>query len=78
MPETRKQFEHNLWLLSEQKIHIRESSAHSIKGMREVKFAPNRRVNLHTVNEMARLMANTVFNFQQRNLKNDTEQQADI
>ncbi len=41
-------------------IHLTTSSIRSFKGMINARYAPNQRVNLHTVNEMARLMANMV------------------
>ena len=47
-------------------IHLTESSKRSIKGIKNARYAPNQRVNLHTVDEMARLMANTVANMMQR------------
>ncbi|MCH7403819.1 AVAST type 1 anti-phage system protein Avs1c [Belliella kenyensis] len=64
MPKSRKEFEHNMHLLKEKaekgQIHLTKSSMRSIKGMMNARYAPNQRVNLHTINEMARLMANTV------------------
>lgn len=64
MPNSRKEFEHNMHLLKERaekgQIHLTNSSMRSIKGIMNVRYAPNQRVNLHTINEMARLMANMV------------------
>ncbi|MDN3707115.1 AVAST type 1 anti-phage system protein Avs1c [Myroides ceti] len=64
MPNSRKEFEHNMHLLKERaekgQIHLTKSSIRSIKGMMNARYAPNQRVNLHTVDEMARLMANMV------------------
>jgi hypothetical protein len=64
MPTSRKDFERNMHLLSEQmllgRVHLTMKSIRSLKGVSHAKYAPNKRVNLHTVNEMARLMANTV------------------
>jgi hypothetical protein len=74
MPSSRKEFEHNLHLLKERaekgQIHLTKSSIRSIKGMMNARYAPNQRVNLNSVDEMARLMANTVANMvQQKELK---------
>lgn len=70
MPSSRKEFEHNVHLLKERaekgQIHLTKSSIRSIKGMMNARYAPNQRVNLHTVDEMARLMANTVANILQQ------------
>lgn len=70
MPNSRKEFEHNMNLLKESaekgQIHLTKSSIRSIKGMMNARYAPNQRVNLHTVDEMARLMANTVANMVQK------------
>lgn len=69
MPKSRKEFEHNMHLLSKRaengQLHHSISSRRSIKGLMNARYAPNRRVNLHTVDEMARLMANTVANIMQ-------------
>lgn len=70
MPNSRKEFEQNMHLLKEiaekGQIHLTKSSIRSIKGMMNARYAPNQRVNLHTVDEMARLMANTVANMVQK------------
>ncbi|MDQ1150513.1 hypothetical protein [Sphingobacterium zeae] len=61
MPINRNEFEHNIWLLSAVKINVTRESVKVMQGLREAKFAPNKRVNLHTVSESARLMANSIF-----------------
>jgi len=70
MPNSRKEFEHNMHLLKERaekgQLHLTKSSIRSIKGLMNARYAPNQRVNLHTVDEMARLMANTVANMMQQ------------
>lgn len=70
MPNSRREFEHNMHLLKEKaekgQIHISNSSIRSIKGLMNARYAPNQRVNLHTINEMARLMANTVTQMSQQ------------
>ncbi|MGE9313209.1 AVAST type 1 anti-phage system protein Avs1c [Niabella sp. CJ426] len=74
MPNSRKEFERNMHFLSEgferDQVMINSSNIKSIKGIENARLAPNRRGNLHTVDEMARLMANTVANMvQQKELK---------
>lgn len=74
MPNSRREFEHNMHLLKERaekgQIHITKSSIRSIKGLMNARYAPNQRINLHTINEMTRLMANTVTQMsQQKELK---------
>jgi hypothetical protein len=66
MAQSRRYFEHNMWLLSEMKVNITRESAKMVKGMQAVRYGPNRRVNLHTVDESARLMANSLFNLLDR------------
>jgi hypothetical protein len=70
MPNNRKEFERNMHFLSEgferDQVKINRSNINSIKGIKNAKLAPNRRANLHTVDEMARLMANTVANMVQQ------------
>jgi hypothetical protein len=70
MPNSRKEFERNMHFLSEgferDQVMINSSNIKSIKGIKNARLAPNRRANLHTVDEMARLMANTVANMMQQ------------
>lgn len=42
------------------KLHFTESSRRSVKAMMDARFGPNKRPNLHTINEMARSLANTL------------------
>ena len=69
MPSNRKEFEHNMHLLKESaekgQVHLTESSIKTIRGIMNARYAPNQRINLHTINEMARLMANTVTQISQ-------------
>ncbi len=74
MPNSRKEFERNMHFLSEgferDQVMINKSNIKTIKGIKNARLAPNRRANLHTVDEMSRLMANTVANMvQQKELK---------
>lgn len=70
MPNSRKEFERNMHFLSEgferDQVKINSSNIKSIKGIKNARLAPNRRANLNTVNEMARLMANTVASLVQK------------
>lgn len=66
MPLTRREFEHNMWLLSEQQIRVTRESSKAIKGLREARHSPNKRINLHTINESARAMANTIVSMMKR------------
>lgn len=76
MPNSRKEFERNMHFLSEgferDQVMINSSNIKSIKGIKNARLAPNRRANLHTVDVMARLMANTVANMvQQKEFKSN-------
>lgn len=66
MPNSRKEFERNMHLFSEKmkrkEVRIGNSNIRTLKGLSNAKYSPNRRVNLHTVDEMARLMANSIVN----------------
>lgn len=70
MPTSRKEFERNMHFLSEglerDQVKINSSNVKTIKGIKNARLAPNRRANLHTVDEMARLMANTAANMMQQ------------
>jgi len=70
MPNSRKDFERNMHFLSEgferDQVKINSSNIKSIKGIKNARLALNRRANLHTVNEMVRLLANTVANMVQQ------------
>jgi len=70
MPNSRKEFERNMHFLSEgfrkYMVNINSSNIKPIKGIQNTKLAPNRRANLNTVDEMARLLANTVAEMMQR------------
>lgn len=63
MMRSRKEFERNMHLLSEQLRNNQisfnlETTKRSIKGISNVKHSPNLRANLNTVDESARLVAN--------------------
>ena len=64
--DTRADFERHLNLLGELmrdgKISIAEGLRNSVDGITKVRYSPNKRINLNTVNEMARSMAMMVTN----------------
>lgn len=64
--DSRAEFERHLNLLGELmkqgKIHIAEGLQNSVEGITKVRYSPNRRIDLNTVNEMARSMAMMVAN----------------
>jgi len=70
MPASRKEFERNMHFLSEgferDQVMINSSNVKTIKGIENSRLAPNRRANLHTIDEMSRLMANSVANMMQQ------------
>ena len=72
---SRKDFEHNINLLSEKMrlgiVKFSIESKKSVKGLLNARMAPNNRVNFHTINEMARLTANTVSHMNE--IKNKDE-----
>ena len=72
---SRKDFEHNINLLSEKMrlalVKFTLPSKKSVKGLLNARMAPNNRVNFHTINEMARLTANTVSHMNE--IKNKDE-----
>ena len=70
MPSSRKEFERNMFFLSEgfekDLVKINRSNTKTIKGIKNVRLAPNHRANLNTIDEMARLMANTTAQMMQQ------------
>lgn len=70
MTNSRREFEHNMFILSEgfekEQVKISQSNTKLIKGLKSARIAPNRRVNLHTVDVGARLTANTIANMVQQ------------
>lgn len=76
MPNNRKEFERNMFFLSEgfekDLVRINKSNIKTIKGIENAKLAPNHRANLNTVDEMARLFAYTIAQMmQQKEFKSD-------
>jgi len=66
-PMTRAEFEHNLHLLREQIYRGRYHGA--TPGVEKVRFLPNGRIDLLSINELARLEANMMMQFQNRDFK---------
>lgn len=64
MPNSRKEFERNMFFLSEgfekDIVKVTISSRKTIKGIENARFGPNQRPNLNTVDQSARLFANTI------------------
>ncbi|MDO6737379.1 AVAST type 1 anti-phage system protein Avs1c [Wenyingzhuangia sp. 2_MG-2023] len=59
--DSRLEFERHLNLLAELmeqgKLTIAEGLRHSVDGITKVRYSPNKRIDLNTVNEMVRNMA---------------------
>lgn len=69
VPRTRREFERNMNILAEQ---IRSGRFHSAPGISfkhllKIRKLPNGRINLLTINEMARLNANMVAHMHDSN-----------
>ena len=73
--DSRAEFERHLNLLGELmkdwEFHFTESSRISIDGITKVRYSPNQRINLNTVNETTRTMAMMVAN--QKDLEENEE-----
>ena len=72
---SRKDFEHNINLLSEKMrlgvVKFTIASKKSVKGLLNARMSPNNRVNFHTINEMIRLTANTVSHMNEKKDEED-------
>lgn len=68
-PMTRAEFERRMHLLREQ---LRQGKLHLPRGMTlgidKIRYLPNGRIDLLSVNESARLQANTLVHFQNSSL----------
>lgn len=66
-PSRRKEFERNMNILQESFINNRATLNPSllriIEGLENVRLSPNKRVDLLSVNQIARLHANSIANF---------------
>jgi hypothetical protein len=63
-PSSRAKFERNLFFLAEAmragRLHFRSGLTHTVDGIRRVRYLPNRRIDLLTVDETTRLTANMI------------------
>ncbi len=66
-PQTRSEFERNINILKEKimngKIHF--PMGYSAESLLKIRFLPNKRLDFLSVDEMARLQANQLANFDQ-------------
>lgn len=80
-PATREEFERNLFLLAESmksgKLRIGGHLHDSIRGIQRVRKLPNSRVDFLSVDEMARLLANSVANMQYETVDTDAPDRSD-
>jgi hypothetical protein len=64
---SRREFERNAHILAERmqkgQIIFNQEMIKTIDGLTKVRQLPNMRIDLHTINEMARLMMNTASHF---------------
>jgi hypothetical protein len=62
IPTSREEMEHNMFVLAEVindgRLHIASHLRHSFEGLARVRILPNRRIDLLSISEMARLHAN--------------------
>ena len=82
IPRTRGGFERNFHVLEERmregKIHFASHLEGTVNGLLKVRKLPNGRINFLTVNEIARLTANTVAEMGEMNLPASQMQQTPI
>jgi hypothetical protein len=73
IPATREEFERNLFLMAEQmrsgKVFFHPRVHHSIRGIQWVRKLPNSRIDFLSVDEAARLHANTIANMRMMRLE---------
>ncbi|PQA54444.1 hypothetical protein C5O19_22100 [Siphonobacter curvatus] len=74
IPNSRKEFEKHLNLLAEsartKKLKM-PLIPRLINGLSNAKFSPNRRINLSTIDETTRLLANTLNTFDKDKFNNN-------
>jgi hypothetical protein len=65
---SREDFERHFCILEELlrngRMSFTEGSRKSVEGLQKIRKLPNGRIDFHTVNEMARLSANSAANFE--------------
>ena len=76
-PNTRAEFERNFHLLHAAVVNERMSFAEGIgtEGLARVRFLPNGRIDFLSVDESARLLANTMSQFSEEDLKEAIKEQ---
>jgi hypothetical protein len=66
-PKTRREFERNFHLLREAtrlgKFHVSSQATQSVDSLVKVRSLPNGRIDFLSVDELARLQANSMANF---------------
>ncbi|WDF66123.1 AVAST type 1 anti-phage system protein Avs1c [Flavobacterium sp. KACC 22763] len=74
---SREDFERNFCILEELLrnglMSFTESSRKSAESLQKIRKLPNGRIDFHTVNEMARLSANSVSNFDNMKYEDQNE-----
>lgn len=72
-PATREEFERKLNLLhrriAEGKAHFHRGLTHTLDGIERVRYLPNGRIDFLSVNESARLTANSMAQFSEESFK---------
>lgn len=80
-PATREEFERRMNLLREQmrqgKMHFSAHLTRTIDGLMRVRMLPNGRIDLLSIDESARLQANTLNQFANRFFKDELKAQAE-
>lgn len=69
MITSRKQFERNMHILSEKlsfgEVKFSEEMRKTVKGLLNIRISPNHRIDLRTIDEFARLTANSIVDMAQ-------------
>ncbi len=64
--DSRYEFERELNIfhevLANKKVHFTKNSYKTIDGIKKVRYSPNKRINLNTINELVRVSAMIVAN----------------
>jgi hypothetical protein len=78
-PTTRAEFEHRFHLLREQMKHGKMLFADisMTLGIQQIRYLPNGRIDFLSVNESARLQANMMLQFQNRDFKEMLKKRGD-
>jgi hypothetical protein len=79
IPETRAEFERRMNLVKEQmrqnKMRFLPQAMKGVDGLKRVRYLPNGRIDLLSINDSARLHANTLNQFQDRDFGDLSEQE---